>query len=149
MFCHTTLISTVQVWWCREDLELEGREGRVTCSLTLLCSASPCMRRYCTHPTTLHSPEQHLPSPPLSVALFHRIMSASGPTSSPLYPLGLTNIIMPDFSILAMNSLLNLLSKGSTTINSSQVAEVKELARVLELREVEEEEVSGGLVCRG
>ena len=56
---------------------------------------------------------------------------------------------MPDFSILAISSLLDLLNMGDTTVNSSQAAEVKELARVLEVREVEEEEVSGGLVSRG
>ena len=49
---------------------------------------------------------------------------------------------------MAITSLLNLLYKGVTTISSCQVAEVLELAIVLEMREVQEEEVSDGLTCR-
>ena len=75
-------------------------------------------------------------------------MSGSGSTSSPLHPLGLTIIILPNFTIVAITSLLNLLYKGVTTISSCQVAEVLELAIVLEMREVQEEEVSDGLTSR-
>ena len=49
---------------------------------------------------------------------------------------------------MAITSLLNLLYKGVITISSSQVAEVLELAIVLEMREVQEEEVSDGLTSR-
>ena len=90
IFCRTYQISTVQVWSCREDLEVWGREGRVTCSLTLLCAASPFMQRYCTQHTTLHSPAiynispqlaaQRLTSPPLSVSL---IFTGSCPAAAP------------------------------------------------------------------
>ena len=55
-FAIHALISTVQVGLCREDLEVEGREGRVTYSLTLMCAASPCLQRYCKQHTTLHLP---------------------------------------------------------------------------------------------
>ena len=44
-------IFTVQVRCCKEDLEAVGREGKVTCSLTMLAPASHCMKRYCTHYT--------------------------------------------------------------------------------------------------
>ena len=67
-------------------------------------------------------------------------MSGSG-TSSPLHPLGLTTVIVPDFSIGAVTSLLSLLKNGTTTTNGPQVAEVIELAWVLELKELEQEEV--------
>ena len=80
--------------------------------------------------------------------LFYRIVSGSCSTSSPLHPLGLTIIILPNFTIVAITSLLNLLYKGVTTISSSQVAEVLELAIVLEMREVQEEEVSDNLTSR-
>ena len=32
--------------WCKADLEVVGKEGKVTCSLTMLSAASPCMQRY-------------------------------------------------------------------------------------------------------
>ena len=83
------------------------------------------------------------------ITLLSRIVSCSGPTSSPLHPLSLTNLLLPDFTIMAVTSLLDLLYKGVTTISSSQVAEVLELAKVLEMREVQEEEVSDGLTSRG
>ena len=70
-------------------------------------------------------------------------------TSSPLHPLGLTTVILPDFSIGAVTSLINLLKNGTTTTNEPQVAEVIELARMLELKELEQEEVSGGLDLAG
>ena len=76
-------------------------------------------------------------------------MSGSCPTSSPLHPLGLTTVIVPDFSSESLTSLLNLLKKGTTTIDGPQVEEVIKLARVLELRELDEEEVSGGLDLAG
>ena len=84
----------------------------------------------------------------LCITLLHRIVSGSG-TSSPLHPLGLTTVIVPDFSIGAVTSLINLLKNGTTTTNGPQVAEVIELARVLELKELEQEEVSGGLDLAG
>ena len=101
-----------------------------------------------TYYPTLTCTTPYLPSSQC-ITLFHRIVFGSGPTSSPLHPLGVSNIIPPDFSILAVTCLLNLLKKGSTTINRSRVAEVIELARVLELREPDEEEVSGGLDLAG
>ena len=66
-----------------------------------------------------------------------------------MHPLGLTTVIVPDFSSESLTSLLNLLKKGTTTIYGPQVEEVIKLARVLELRELEEEEVSGGLDLAG
>ena len=66
-----------------------------------------------------------------------------------MHPLGLTTIIVPDFSSKSVTSLRDLLNKGTTTINGPQVEEVIKLARVLELRELEEEEVSGGLDLAG
>ena len=49
---------------------------------------------------------------------------------------------------MAVTSLLDLLYKGVTNVSSSQLAEVLELAKVLEMREVQEEEVSDGLTSR-
>ena len=66
-----------------------------------------------------------------------------------MHPLGLTTVIVPDFSIWAVTSLINLLKNGTTTTTGPQVAEVIELARVLELKELEQEEVSGGLDLAG
>ena len=56
-------------------------------------------------------------------------------------PLDLSNVLMPDLTILG-----KLLKKSITTMNRSQVAELLDLARILELREVEQEEVNGGLI---
>ena len=142
MLRHRYLISTVQVWCCREDLQIEGREGRVACSLTLLCAASPFMQRYCTQHTTLQSTANCNNFPQLSVqrlTLLRRIVSGICPTSSPLHPLGLATVIVPDFSSESLTKLLDLLKKGTTTIDGPQVEEVVKLARVLELRELEEE----------
>ena len=66
-----------------------------------------------------------------------------------MHPLGLTTVIVPDFSIWAVTSLINLLKNGTTNTSGPQVAEVIELARVLELKELEQEEVSGGLDLAG
>ena len=111
-----------------------------------------------TYYTTLTCNLQHFPLTRCStpylpssqcITHFHRIVSSSGPTSSPLHPLVLTTVIVPDFSSESVTSLLNLLKQGTTTINGPQVEEVIKLARVLELRELEEEEVSGGLDLAG
>ena len=51
-----------------------------------------------------------------------------GPTrNSPLCPLNLSNILLPDLTIISVTSLLNLIKMIISTINQSKVEEILKL----------------------
>ena len=166
MTCRTCTICRIcricrtpaQVGHCSTAVEVEGREGSVSCSLALLCGASPCLLRWVhttnhsspptipQHHTNHHILPHHCTTPPYHTTTSHqitqdhlttppRIVSRHGDTSSPLLPPGKVTLILPGFSTKAISSLLAFLATGVVTVDRPLLEEVGELAKVLELKE--------------